>query len=419
MTDLPANSTIKYLGKALGCSDLVSPEKTHVSEQEMIDSSEIVFRMLCNSTEHYEVSIVENLFDKDNPFLSNLLYDRRVLLVTTPTVHGLYGKAFSCLIQQYGLDVRMLLLESSEQNKSLDLVNRVCAAALDHKLGRKDILVALGGGICSDVVTVAASLIRRGISHIRIPTTMVGQIDAGIGIKGAVNFNGKKSYLGCFYPPLAVLIDPGFLRTLPLHHIRNGIAEIIKMAIIRDAELFKLVYDHYEVLISTAFQQPKPHCKRVLKLATIRMLEELKPNIYEDQTYKRLVDMGHTFSPLIEAASNFMISHGEAVAVDMALSASISVQLGLIPEADYEKIINLISSVGLPIFFDSITCDLCLMALQEGANHRGGTVNLVLPTTIGEATFLDLIDDLPRYAMEAAIERLARQYNNSVSSHKA
>src|SRR5205085_9871341 len=128
-----------------------------------------------------------------------------------------------------------------EETKSMELVHSVCAEAFSHGLNRRGLLIAFGGGVCSDIVTLSASLIRRGIGHVRVPTTLIGQIDAGIGLKGAVNFCGKKSFLGCFHPPEQVLIDPAFLQSVPRRCLVSGLAEAIKMGIARDPQLFELI----------------------------------------------------------------------------------------------------------------------------------------------------------------------------------
>jgi 3-dehydroquinate synthase len=258
-------------------------------------------------------------------------------------------------------------------------------------------------------VTVAASLIRRGIEYIRVPTTLIGQVDAGIGIKGAVNFGGKKSFLGAFYPPSSVLIDPTFLETLPVAHLRYGLAEIVKIAVIRDAELFELIANHSAALIDSGFQKSRACSRRVIWLAAQRMLEEMEPNLYEDRSYKRLVDMGHTFSPALEAASGFRIHHGEAVAIDTALSTTISAELDLMPEAERDVIVSTIVSIGLPIFSELLTEELCFKALADATMHRAGAMNLVLPVRVGQATFLEHIGELPASVLSASINRLAQE----------
>jgi 3-dehydroquinate synthase len=263
-----------------------------------------------------------------------------------------------------------------------------------HGLNRKGLLIGFGGGVCLDVVTVAASLIRRGVGHLRVPTTLIGQIDAGIGLKGAVNFAGKKSFIGCFHPPEQVLVDPSLLRSLPRRAISSGFAESIKMGVIRDAALFELL--------------EKSDCvsQEMLRLSIWSMLEELRKNPYEDQSYERVVDFGHTFSPLLEAAMGFELQHGEAVAIDIALSTMISHELGLIDAAVRDRILTVMHAAGLPIFAPKLELALCKEALTEAARHRGGAMNLVIPDGIGRAAFLRMREDLPDEVLAKALSCL-------------
>src|SRR5436190_23291776 len=138
----------------------------------------------------------------------------------------------------------------------MEVVAAVCNEALSHGLNRTGVLISMGGGVCSDIVTLSASLIRRGVAHIRVPTTLIGQIDAGIGLKGAVNFCGKKSFVGCFHPPEQVLIDPAFLQSLPRRSLVSGMAEATKMGIARDARLFELLERCSAELVMSGFDHP-------------------------------------------------------------------------------------------------------------------------------------------------------------------
>ena len=373
------------------------------------DDRERMFTMPADRSKSYDVYLSNKVLDPDNSLVLDVIGNRQTLLVTTPTVARIYGPSFQLLAERGRLILDTLVLECTEQNKSLGLVDEVCRRALLAELGRDSVIVVLGGGVCSDIVTLAASMIRRGIAYVRIPTTLLGQVDASIGIKGGANFCGKKNYLGCFYPPSAVIIDPHFLKTLPINHLCNGFAEIIKIAIACDVELFNLIATHHQAFLRTALQEPSDYARQVMWLATRRMLEELQPNLFEDKSYKRLVDLGHTFSPVIETASNFSIHHGEAVAVDMALSATISAELNLISEADFRRIVSTITSIGLPIFSNVVTFDLCLEALNEASRHRGGSLNLVLPTKVGQVTFLEHIEDLPQSVLGASLNRLAQE----------
>jgi 3-dehydroquinate synthase len=198
------------------------------------------------------------------------------------------------------------------------------------------------------------------------------------------------------------LIDPSFLATLEARALRCGLAEILKMAIVRDAELFDLVEACHAYLLRSRFVEPRETVDRVLGLAIDRMLDELEPNIFEDVTYQRLVDMGHTFSPVLEGESAFSIAHGEAVAIDMAVSAAVALHLDLLDVSDYERIVHLLRAIGLPVCSPLLTPALVERALAHARRHRGGRANLVVPTAIGAATFVDPVDD--ELLLRAAIE---------------
>jgi 3-dehydroquinate synthase len=329
-------------------------------------------------------------------------------VVTTPTVAAEYAKAIWTQLQTRNHNVTFMVLDCHEATKTLDQALLICERACEINLDRTGVLVAIGGGVCSDIVTVAASWIRRGIDHIRVPTTLIGQIDAGIGIKGAVNFQGKKSYLGCFYPPAAVVITPAFLRTLPKPYLSAGFAEIIKIAIVKDKRLFERVEHWAQELLEHAFQYPLHVSEEVLWRAIVAMLEELESNLFEDQTYQRLVDFGHTISPALEAASHFTVLHGDAVAMDMAFSTVIAQQRGWLPMATGDRILKLLLAVGLPIWSPSLTVAFCQKSLEEAIYHRGGKLNLVLPTGIGQAMFCEQVDDLSALEMKRAIHTLER-----------
>ncbi len=286
------------------------------------------WEMRCDARATYPVRLCVDLLSSRSTVLAEVTSDRRTMIVTTPTVARLYGEWLQALVK--GKDaVSVLVMEVTEATKTLAQVEAVCQQALAHGITRRGLLVAIGGGVCSDVVTLAASLIRRGVGYIRVPTTLIGQIDAGIGLKGAVNFAGKKSFLGCFHPPEQVLIDPAFLRSLPRRFLVSGMAESIKMAVGRDAALFELLELHAPELVASGFSCPGAKGHELLQRSIWSMLDELRQNPYEDQTYERLVDFGHTFSPAIEAALGFEIDHGEAVAIDIALSATLAHVLGL------------------------------------------------------------------------------------------
>ena len=233
--------------------DIVGIQKRHDLESRAIQSR----FMNVVSRKEYCVRFLPGLYQNRRQELGDILKKQKTVLITTPTVNKLFVEGWMRDLQGRDRDVSRIVIDCTESGKSLQQVEQICDSVMGLNIGREGMLVAIGGGVCSDLVSFSASLIRRGIKHMRIPTTLVGQIDAGIGLKCAVNFNGQKSYLGGFNAPESVLIDPFFLSTLSSSHISEGLAEIIKIALVCDARLFKLVSEQGSKLLESCFQSDK------------------------------------------------------------------------------------------------------------------------------------------------------------------
>ena len=357
----------------------------------------------------FDVCFASNLTHADNKVLQAALAGRRALLVTTPTVARLYGDR---TLPRHP-DLRVAVLALSERTKAIEAVLDVCRLAQELKLDRRSVLVAFGGGVCSDVVGFAASMIRRGITHIRVPTTLVGQIDAGVGLKTGVNFCAGKNYLGSFHPPERVLVDPTFLGTLPARELRQGLAEMVKIALVRDPALFATLEEWGLRLLESRFRDPAAVAEHAIHRSVALMLTELGANPFENRTLERLVDMGHTISPELESASGFMLPHGEAVAVDIALTCALGVELRMLDEEDAQRTMALLERLGLPTDHELLDAALCRRALQSAALHRGGRLNLVVPTAIGSA---DFVRD-PAVVTDEILERGIRRLRAMPAAH--
>jgi 3-dehydroquinate synthetase len=362
----------------------------------------------------YEVRMTESPLHSSPGPLLDVLKGRRTLVVCSPTVAKLYGKCLYLALREAQVDAHLLVLQCSEATKTVDQVVTVCKAAQDAGLDRRAALVAVGGGVVSDIVTLAASWIRRGVEHLRVPTTLIGQVDAGVGIKGAVNLGPKKNYIGVFHPPGAVLVDTKFLTSLPISHVRFGLAEVIKIALVRDPSLFTLVDDHLTELTSGQLNGSAT-VHEVVWRSIVSMVDELEPNLYEDQSYERLVDFGHTFSPTLEVASGYRLHHGAAVGIDMALSVAIAAECGMLQSGVRDRVLSLLRRVGLPICSPLLTAGLCEAALADAARHRGGSVNLVIPVTIGRAEFLRCREDIAPSVLKRGLEVLRQSDRESTT----
>lgn len=351
----------------------------------------------------YDILLSNILLDNGNNALERYINDRDLLIVVSNKVNTLYGEKIKKLFDNVA-KVSFLIIETGEHNKNFKNIIKILEAAQKVNLSRNGLLIAIGGGILMDMVGFAVSMYRRKVDYLRIPTTLIGQIDAGIGIKTGINFNNSKNFIGSFYPPIACINDPKFLSTLSKKEIQNGLAEILKMAILCDSVLFDLVENNFNKLISTKFQ-----CSCAMEVnyrAIYEMIRELKPNFYE-HSLKRLVDFGHTFSPFIETYSNYRISHGFAVALDIAISTEISFILGKIDLKDKDRILDLFMKIGLKIYDEeTFNSNLMWESLEKITAHRGGNLNLPIPTKIGSATFLYDINDISCGILDKAIKSL-------------
>jgi 2-epi-5-epi-valiolone synthase len=368
----------------------------------------------CSRTCRFTVEVAPDLSGQ----LASLADVRRALVVMSPTVDQLYGALIRQVLHDRAIQFAVCTVAMGERRKNLRTLTRICAAATRAQLGRRDILIAVGGGVCSDLVSLAASMHRRGIDHVRIPTTLIGQVDAGIGIKGGINFRGHKNLLGCFHPPRGVIVDTAFLRTLEAQHIRQGLAEILKMALIVDRRLFDALDRHGTSLIESRFQAPPALGRWIVKRSIGLMLEQLQQNPYENVSLQRLVDMGHTFSPALEAASAFRLSHGEAVAVDMALTCMIADTLGLLRRSEAELFVTLLWQLGIPAYLPLLTVELCQAAARSAIAHRGGKLHLVVPTSIGSAQFVES-EAVQEPVLRAALNRLRQLLAELAASGRA
>jgi 3-dehydroquinate synthetase len=354
----------------------------------------------------YTVHVVADVLGCPPQSLRQFVHGRRVMIVTTPTVASLYD-GLSNFLADSAASVHFEILAISERDKSMDAVLHLCRAAKAAGMGRHDVMIAVGGGVCSDVVRVAAALLHRGVRHVLLPTTLIGQMDAAIGVKAGLNFGDSKSFLGVFRPPDAVFVEPRFLATLAPVHLRDGMAEVLKLAIVLERSLFDLVEKHAVELVVSGFQRPHDVGLHVLHRSIALTQAELDLDLYEKGSLRRLLDFGHTFSPLIEQLSGFSVSHGRAVMIDICLSAALAVELELLKEADFARILILAQRLQLPAGHPCLDISTAEEAMTIAIRRRAGALNLVLPRGLGDGCFVER-DSLEPSLMARALARLTR-----------
>ncbi|WP_211116437.1 sedoheptulose 7-phosphate cyclase [Glycomyces buryatensis] len=347
----------------------------------------------------YQVSMVQGLLDPSNSSLARAcgadgVRKVRCLVVVDDVVDELYGDRFRDYFGAWNIEAAWQPAPGDETAKTLEQAVAITEAmSAMGILRRTEKVIAIGGGVVMDVVGLAASLYRRGIPYVRIPTTLIGQVDAGVGVKTGVNHGHHKNRLGSYCAPTTTLIDTEFLRTVEPRHINNGMAEIIKMALVKDADLFELLEIAMPVVDAGMMADRNPLSIEIIARAIAGMLSELEPNLWES-VLERSVDYGHTFSPSLELRADPPLLHGEAVGVDMAICVALAHNRGMLSKEDTDRALRLMCAAGLPVTDAVFTAELVSEALRDAVKHRDGMQRIPLTTGIGSVRFVnDLTDD--------------------------
>nr|WP_167479317.1 sedoheptulose 7-phosphate cyclase [Nocardia arthritidis] len=363
----------------------------------------------------YQVRIADDLFGPGNdtalfglPGRQMSPGDRRLVVIDT-NVAAIHGDRIRNFFEANGIETQIVPVTADETVKRWDSVTAVVDAMNDFRIDRRrEPVVAIGGGVLTDVVGFAASIFRRGTPYIRIPTTLIGLVDAGVGVKTGINYKLGKNRLGTYQHADVTLLDRTFLRTLQRRHISNGLGEILKMALIKSRELFELLENSGRDVLADHFQGSTPELDRAARTIIAEsihlMLEELQPNLWE-ATLERCVDYGHTFSPTIEMHALPELLHGEAVSIDMALTTAIGMRRGYITEADAARVFRVMRALELPLWNEVLARPGILdAALEDTVRHRDGQQRLPLPVGIGHHLF---VNDLTPQELHAGLEYLA------------
>ncbi|SFV57953.1 3-dehydroquinate synthase [hydrothermal vent metagenome] len=316
--------------------------------------------------------------------LPTLTFNRKVAIVTNTTVSALHLETLISKIEASELYV--VTIADGEEYKTLATVESILDELFTHKLDRKSLLIAFGGGVIGDMTGFTASLYQRGIGFIQVPTTLLSQVDASVGGKTGVNNKYGKNLIGAFYQPEAVYIDTNFLQTLPKREFSAGIAEIVKMAVMFDKEYF---YFLQEADFLNKADLEKVIERSVSLKAEVVNLDEKEAGI------RAVLNYGHTFGHVIENETNYKIYlHGEAVAIGMVMANRLSVELGLMTENESKLVSEFLIKHNLPVdykikdidvFYDKFFLD------KKSANNK---IKFILPKGLGGHMVREDIDEI-------------------------
>lgn len=257
----------------------------------------------------YDIIIKSGAINDINDFIKEV-YDRnKIIVITDRKVEKLYMQKLLNALKEKSFDVRVIAIECGEKNKSLNSMEKIYTKLLEADIKRKDLIIAFGGGIVGDVAGFAASTILRGVPFIQIPTTLLAMVDSSVGGKTGINMPNGKNLVGSFYQPKMVIMDPHVLKTLDKRQMANGMAELIKHAIIKDINLFNKL-NAEENSVNNLFDKIEEYIYDSCKIkAEIVEKDERESNL------RMTLNYGHTFGHTVEKYWNFEYNHGEAVAV--------------------------------------------------------------------------------------------------------
>jgi len=345
----------------------------------------------------------EDCFEAGNTFLKDTLEltTGRLIMIVDKTVWGLYGEKMQAWADSVDLQLDMVVTPGNEDQKTMEtfifLLDELKKA---DPLRRSEPVLAVGGGVLTDTAGFACACWRRGVPWCRMPTTLLGMVDASVGIKVAINYH-RKNGVGHFFSPLHTIIDTSFLATVSLPDIRSGVGEIMKAALIHDTRIWDVMAEHGEKMIGERFQD-SAEADQVIKLSVDAMLECIGPDLWEEALL-RPMDFGHSFSRTLEADERFQLRHGEAVAIDCVMNSLIAEQKGLLPPAEADALLQLYVRLGLPCSIQGITAETYKRARDEITVHRDGLLRAPLPAPIGGCAY---VDDMSDEEIEAAFARL-------------
>lgn len=374
--------------------------------QSNLQVTETAFHVEAYQKIEYSLVYVNGVFEIGNRELADCYQKfQRCLAIVDAIVYMLYGDRIKEYFRYYNINLKAVPLTITEPNKTIQTFEEVVDVFADFKLVRKEPVLVVGGGLITDVVGFACSTYRRSSNYIRIPTTLIGLIDASVAIKVAVNHKKLKNRLGAYHASSKVLLDFSFLATLPTEQVRNGMAELVKIAVVGCKEVFDLLEQYGDELLRTRFgnidatEDLQEIARKVTYKAIQRMLEFEVPNLHE-LDLDRVIAYGHTWSPTLELAPRVPIFHGHAVNIDMALSATIAARRGYISVEDRDRILGLMSQIGLSLDHPLLDEELLWRATESISLTRDGLQRAAMPRPIGECFF---VNDLTRQELAAAL----------------
>lgn len=350
----------------------------------------------------YNITIKEGLLEELGKHIAPLLKNNRIFIVTETNVATLYEKKVAATLAGTGIQQNWFRLSPGESTKSFGVFEKLTNNLLGTGIERSDVIVALGGGVIGDLAGFAAASILRGINFIQIPTTLLSQVDSSVGGKTGINSPHGKNLIGAFHQPLAVLIDPNVLNTLPKRELQAGYAEVLKYGLIDDPAFFDWLCENGPTLLG----ETASNSQLAAQIYAIKTSCEAKARVVAEDEHesgrRALLNLGHTFGHALEAECGYdgTLLHGEGVAIGMVMALDLSARLGTADTAERDRVVNHLKAVGMKWSAAEIGVELDAKTLvshmAKDKKAEAGSVGFILGG-IGKAAMhrgveLDLVE---------------------------
>lgn len=342
----------------------------------------------------YDVLVGEGFLSEAPQLLEPLLPSRHIVIITDENVARLYGSPLRESFLESGWKAGLAVVTAGDETKSLQSLEKLCEILVEEGLDRTGTVVALGGGMVSDLAGFTSAVYMRGVSLVQIPTSLLAQVDSSIGGKVAVNLIKGKNLVGAFYQPNAVLADIALLDTLPDGEFASGLAEVIKYGLIRDASIF-------ESLEKSELPEVRKNRELIhnLVLRSIKIKAQVVSEDEREKGLRAILNLGHTFAHAFETHSEYRIGHGEAVAVGLLCASLLAERTALAREPLSSRVSKILPRYQLPNSLApykgkvSFSLDELIEIMHRDKKKSGQRIRFVLPARIGQVVVTDEIDE--------------------------
>ena len=355
----------------------------------------------------YDILVGDGLLAGAGKLIAPVLAEPRAVVITDENVEKHCLGPLEESLEEAGIDHQSIVLEAGEQTKDYAHVEALTGQLLDDRVERTTTLIALGGGVVGDITGFAAAVTLRGMDFIQIPTTLLAQVDSSVGGKTGINTPQGKNLIGAFHQPRLVLADIGALASLPPREMRAGYAEVVKYGLIADADFFAWLEANGQAVLDG-----DPEACLHAVLTSCRAKASIVQADETEKGSRALLNLGHTFGHALEAQTGYSdaLHHGEAVAIGLGLAFDLSVQMGLCPGQDRDRLRSHLAAIGLPVGLGGLadggwSAAGLIDLMGQDKKVRSGAMTFVLLRGIGQAFITQDVDlGLLSEVLEQALE---------------